>query len=256
MTSSGTFSIWQNCATKVRRKSASWKVSRCARSRRLSLSTSCTMRSSRWVLSCTMVSSRRCVSLSSGSSSSSSAAWLIADKGFRISCAMLAVSRPMAASFICWASAWMRDRSSRNTTTPTLRLRPTGTKRAPASLWVSTVRSGSEPGAGVLPPALQAIGQRRRVLLEQQLAPGLGDRTQDLHRSPVDLADHAALVHHQHAVLHVLDDQLIDLRHVGEIHFALRRQLFARLRVARQGMRQPGSGEVSHAEQPGLHDTG
>ena len=59
-------------------------------------------------------------------------------------------------------------------------------------------------------------------------------RPEDFHGAAVDLADHAALVHHQHAVLHVLDHELVDLRHVGEIDFALRRELLARLRVARE----------------------
>src|SRR5450759_4607977 len=43
---------------------------------------------------------------------------------------MLAVSRPSAASFICCACACTRVKSSRKITAPTLRLRPTGTKRA------------------------------------------------------------------------------------------------------------------------------
>ena len=88
----------------------------CARSRRLSCSTSCTMRSRRCVLSWMMRVQPRAGRRRARSSSSSSAAWLIADSGLRISCAMLAVSRPSAASFSCCASSRERVMSSRNST--------------------------------------------------------------------------------------------------------------------------------------------
>ena len=50
-------------------------------------------------------------------SPSSCAAWLIAPTGLRISCAMLADSRPSPASLDCWILAASSSVSSRNTMT-------------------------------------------------------------------------------------------------------------------------------------------
>src|SRR3546814_2830168 len=59
-----------------------------------------------------MSSSRRLPASKSDCSASNCPACVIADSGLRISCAMLADSRPSAASFICWACARSAPASS------------------------------------------------------------------------------------------------------------------------------------------------
>ena len=54
-------------------------------------------------------------------------------------------------------------------------------------------------------------------------------------------------------LLHVLDHQLVDLGHVGQIDFALRGQLLAGKCALGQGVRQPGDREIGDRQQPGLH---
>ena len=92
----GIFSIWQNCSTKVLRKSTSLKrlavravAAGSASARR------CTMRSRRWLLSWMMVSRRCCGVVDRGLFLQQLGGVADrADSGLRISCAMLAVSRP------------------------------------------------------------------------------------------------------------------------------------------------------------------
>ena len=63
-----------------------------------------------------------------GDSASNWPAWLIAPSGLRISCAMLALKRPSAASFACWTRSAISDVSSRKITTPPLRPLLSGAK--------------------------------------------------------------------------------------------------------------------------------
>jgi hypothetical protein len=71
-------------------------------------------------------------------------------------------------------------------------------------------------------------------------------------RAAVGLTDHAAFIHHQHPVLHVLDYQLIDLRQVCEIDFALRHDRLDRDRAFGERVCQPAGGKKSDAQQAGL----
>ncbi len=70
---------------------------------------------------------RSCVD-SAVDSASSCAAWLIAPTGLRISCAMLALSRPRAASFDCCTRSTISVVSSRNTSVGPLPLLSSETK--------------------------------------------------------------------------------------------------------------------------------
>ena len=63
----------------------------------------------------------------------------------------------------------------------------------------------------------------------------------------IGLADDAVLVHHQHPVLHVLDHQLVHLRHVGKIDFTLRRDGFDHHCALGKRMRKPAGGEEADA---------
>ena len=105
-------------------------------------------------------------------------------------------------------------------------------------------------------PLLELRGERRLALLERGLAATTRQRAQQPLRARIALADHPALVHHDHAVLHVTDDELVDLLHVGQVDLALGRELLARHGVARQRVGEPGNREVGRGEQPGLHVLG
>jgi hypothetical protein len=101
------------------------------------------------------------------------------------------------------------------------------------------VELGGEHG-GVLGQRFLAAAPRQ--LPEQPLGPR------------IELANGAALVHHEHPVLHVADDELVHLLHVGEIDLALRGELLTRDGVARQRVSQPGDREVRRGEQARLHE--
>ena len=77
--------------------------------------TSSTIRFSRSTFSVTIFVSWRCAA-SVASSASSALAWAIAASGLRISCAMPAETRPIAASFSCRVRACTLRMSSRNST--------------------------------------------------------------------------------------------------------------------------------------------
>ena len=109
----GMFSAWTISSISACMNSPSVTTSGCWRSRRFNCSTSPTMRSMRFALLRIMPRSRAPAGGTAPSSSRSCAAWLIADSGLRTSCAIDAVRRPSAASFICCASFCARPRSSR-----------------------------------------------------------------------------------------------------------------------------------------------
>ena len=67
-------------------------------------------------------------------------------------------------------------------------------------------------------------------------------------------AHHAIEVHHQDAVLHILDDQAVDLLEVCDVDAALRRELFAGLGVATQQQRDADRGEVAETDQSRLQN--
>ena len=67
-------------------------------------------------------------------------------------------------------------------------------------------------------------------------------------------ADDAIQVDHQDAVLHVLDDQSVDLFEVGDVDAALRGKLLAGPGVAAQRECDADRGEVAEADEPGLQD--
>ena len=64
------------------------------------------------------------------------------------------------------------------------------------------------------------------------------------------------LVDHQNAVVHILNNQLTDLLHAGQVDFALRGKLFSSDQIFGQGMRHPGGGKITNAEKTSLHILG
>ena len=98
------------------------------------------------------------------------------------------------------------------------------------------------------------LGHQRRILAQRGQAFRQATPAEQVDRPAIDLADDASLVDHHHAVLHVLDDQLVDLGEVREVDASLRRQALARDCVTREGACQERSGEVADAEQPRLHE--
>ncbi len=67
-------------------------------------------------------------------------------------------------------------------------------------------------------------------------------------------ANHAVQVDDQNAVLHVLDDEAIDLLQVGDVDAALRGELLAGLGVAAERESDTDGGEIAEADQTGLED--
>ena len=116
--------------------------------------------------------SRLSSSDSDADSPSSCAAWLMAPTGLRISCAMLADSRPSPASLDCWILAASSSVSSRNTMTGD-RLRPA--ERCEMRLDdVAAVggdeglRAAAASPEVALPPGFEQIEQLRRRFAEQR----------------------------------------------------------------------------------------
>ena len=63
---------------------------------------------------------------------------------------------------------------------------------------------------------------------------------------------HAVEVDHEHAILHVLDDQPVDLLEVGDVDPTLRGEIFACFGVAAKRQRHAGGREVAETHQAGL----
>ena len=144
----------------------------------------------------------------------------MAPTGLRISCAMLADSRPSPASLDCWILAASSSVSSRKTMT--------GEGSAPPSereMRLDDVAAvGGDEGlrgrrgvGGVLPPGFEQIEQLRRSLAEQRARIGAAVAEQ-LRRGFVDQADAVLVVDHHDALAQVLHDVLRKLREIGEVH--------------------------------------
>jgi hypothetical protein len=143
--------------------------------------------------------------------------------------------------------------SSRKMTAPAPRRGATGTRRA-RRLRRSRMHRGIRAPAGRA-ARIRPLIKRRRAVAQRHHAAATHAADHAFGRG-VDLAHDARAVDHDHAVLHVLDHQLVDLRHVGKVDLALSRQPLAGHRADRQGMRKPGGREIGNREQPGLRILG
>jgi hypothetical protein len=176
----------------------------------------------------------------------------MADRGLRISWAMLAVSRPRGGEFqlLCLLldAGQILQKDYDADVAGDAGLDETSSRRSVRLHRAQRI----ERGTGLAPPLFQPRGQRRRVILQQDFAVRKPQRTQDCFCPAVDLPYHTALVHYQHTVLHILNDQLIDLRHVGEVDFALRHDGLDGNCALRKRMRQPARGKKTDAKQSSL----
>jgi len=104
-------------------------------------------------------------------------------------------------------------------------------------------------------PALEPAVQGRQHVLQRD------------HRVALQPVDHAlgcgirlphdaGAVDHNHPVFHVLDNQLVHLREVGQINLTLRRQLLADHGPLGQHVCQPGRCEIGDRQQAGLRILG
>jgi len=114
-------------------------------------------------------------------------------------------------------------------------------------------------GSGVHPraaaPLLVLRGEGRRVLRQRHLA-ACRQRPEEALGARVELADNATPVHHQHAILHVADHELVHLLQVGEVDLPLRREPLARHGVLGERVREPRDREIRAGQQPGLNVLG
>ena len=84
----------------------------------------------------------------------------------------------------------------------------------------------------VLLPAPPVVVQRRAEFREPHAAAHPAESAEEPRDLRVVAAHDAVQVDDQHAVLHVLDDEAIDLLQVRDVDAALRGELFGRLRIA------------------------
>ena len=186
------------------------------------------------------------------SSSSSCAAWLIADSGLRTSCAIDAVSRPSAASLICCASdlraAEVLEIDQRAAVQPGADAHEPHAQQPLRRLDLERRQRFGE----VLAPAPPVVVQRGRELDEPHAAAHAPEAAQQPRDLRVVAAHDAVQVDDQHAVLHVLDDQPVHLLEIGDVDAALRRELFRQLGVAAERDRDADRREVAEADEARL----
>jgi hypothetical protein len=188
------------------------------------------------------------------SSSRSSAAWPIDDSGLRISCAIEAVSRPQRHQLHLLglgahpAKILDEDHDGRGIAAADGHEVNLQLARGARGLHLDEESLGP-----ALAPALQQARDLRRVLVYGRPA-ALRQHAEELRRARVVLADAPVAVDHEDAVLHVADHDLVDLRQVGEVDSALRRDLLAGARVARERGGEARGGEEGTRGNPGLHE--
>jgi hypothetical protein len=186
-----------------------------------------------------MMRVRRTRCASRRSSLSSSAAWLIAASGLRISWAMLAVSRPSAASLSCCASSRERVVSSRNSTRNTSSVPDVEQAHAEAAAAHLEVAAAPNPGS------TSAISRPSSLRLAEQAQ-----------RLRVVLHHAGVAVEHHDPVVQVLDDELVDPGLGLEAAAALPGEGLVRRDPLREPARDAGGGEAADREQAGLQEVG
>ena len=157
---------------------------------------------------------------------------------------MLAVRRPSAASLSCCACSRARVVSSTNSTENSSSAR--GARAgAGGCRGRATSRSALRRRAAGRQPRQRCVERRQQ---RASSAPSSARAEQAL-RLRVVLHHAAVAVEHQHAVVHVLDHQLVDARLRGELAAALARQALVRGDALRQPAGHAGGGEAADREQ-------
>ncbi len=142
-------------------------------------------------------------------------------------------------------------------------------RRSPSGACVFSSRSSAacpiEESGLRISCAIEAVGLRvaapgdehardlGRILLQRRPPPHR-HRSEELGGARIGLADAALPVDHEHAVLHVADDELVDLRQVGEVDLALLGDLLAGSRVACERRSESRGGEERRRRDARLHE--
>src|SRR6266545_4263084 len=110
-------------------------------------------------------------------------------------------------------------------------------------------------GEILLPPA-PVVVQSRAEFGQSHPAAHAPEAAQESRHLRVMATDNAVQVDDQHAVLHVLNDETIDLLEIGDVNAALRREILARLGVTAECERNADGREVAESDQAGLEQLG
>ena len=149
-----------------------------------------------------------------GLSASNWPAWLMAPTGLRISCAMLADSRPRAASLLCCTRSAMRLVSPEKSASGPARWNRGARNAAESGGRRRPPRSSTAYRLGpALPPGAQGVEQTRRNLADQCSRDGV-HVAQNLGSRFVDQTNLVGGIDDQQAFAQMLDDVL---RQVGEV---------------------------------------
>src|SRR5450631_1387167 len=103
-------------------------------------------------------------------------------------------------------------------------------------------------------PTAPVVVQRRAELGQAHAAAHAAEAAEQASYLRVMAADHAVEVDDQDAVLHVLDDQAVDLLEIGDVDAALRGQVLAGLGIATERERDADGGEIAEADESCLQD--
>ena len=98
--------------------------------------------------------------------------------------------------------------------------------------------------------------QRRAEFGEPHPAAHAAEAAQEPRHLRVVTADDAVQVDDQHAILHILNDETVDLLEIGDVNAALRGEILARLGVAAECERNADGREVAESDQAGLEQLG
>ena len=105
---------------------------------------------------------------------------------------------------------------------------------------------------GLAQPLKQLGGKTGGNIREQRSGARVFRQTQKIPRGFVQHVDMTDLIAHQDASLHALNDEVVDLPEVGQIHAAALGQIFRRTQALGQGVRQQCGGEHGATQQAGL----
>ena len=172
----------------------------------------------------------RSSSVSVGDSRSSWPAWLMAPTGLRISCAMLALSRPSAASFDCWTRSAITLVSSRKISTGPAPLsdkrdevRPDDGAAVRGDDFADVVAAVRDLAA----PGLQQVGEARRHGWPARRPAPPAPPFSSCAAVSLIRRTRSRLVDDQDALAQVLHDELVQLVEVRQVDLALLGQRLA-----------------------------
>ena len=105
---------------------------------------------------------------------------------------------------------------------------------------------------GFVQPLKKLGGKAGGDIREQRPLAGTGIHAEKIARGFVQHVHVAYLVAHQHTGLHALDNEVVDLRHIGQVHTAALGQILRGAQTLRQGIGKQSGGEGGNAQQARL----